>query len=419
MTNLQYAPSSFDNNNGDHVVFVDFSHARYHLKFDVAARKASALSEIKFKAATAGRAAVSINQPITSAHLDGQVIQLKDQSSPDGMTTFKILSKSVSPGTHTLTIASEITKQGPYGPPITWSSTQASLDCIFDMSDLRHPNGGYLEAFLPSNHNFDQFRMSFSVTVKNSPENYSVFSNGVVSKSSPTHWEVEFPSYFTSSCPWFHFGLADDYQSLQDEYSSLDGRTVPIFVYTKSGKKVDRLLEKFLQLIKDILDELESDFGPFPHGSVTVYAKGKGKGGMEYAGATSTNLKSLRHELNHSYFARSIVPANGDAGWIDEAIACWGDIGYLRSKYPPVQGANMGRRSQYMRTTSNKAYTVGRDFLAHLDYVLRERGGLKPFLRKYAKHKRHQSVTTEEFQELVEEFYGASLEQLFKDYVYS
>ena len=419
MTTLQYAPSSFDNNDEDQVVFVDFNYARYRLEFDAAAPKASAFSEIRFKAATTGLAAVSINQPITYACLDGQNIELKDQLSPDGNASFKVLAKSVSPGTHILTIGSELTEPGPYGDPITWSSDPARLDCIFNMSDLRRPDGGYLEAFLPSNHNFNQFRMSFSVTVKNSPVIHSVFSNGVVSRPSPEHWEVEFPSYFTSSCPWFHLGPADEYQSLQDQCSSLDGRTVPIFVYTKSRRKADRLLQKFVHSVKTILVELESDFGPFPHGSVTVFATGKGKGGMEYAGATATGLKSLRHELNHSYFARSILPANGDAGWIDEAIACWGDIGYLRSKYPPARGANMGRRSEYMRVTSCKAYTVGRDFLAHLDYVLRERGGLRPFLTKYAKQKRHQSVTTEEFQELVEDFYGASLEQLFKAYVYS
>ena len=79
----------------------------------------------------------------------------------------------------------------------------------------------------------------------------------------------------------------------------------------------------------------------------------------------------------------------------------------------------MGRRSEYVRTTSGEAYTVGRDFLAHLDYLLRERGGLKLFLARHAKKKRHQAISTPEFQELVEDFYGESLQNLFEMYVFS
>ena len=112
---------------------------------------------------------------------------------------------------------------------------------------------------------------------------------------------------------------------------------------------------------------------------------------------------------------------DGDASWIDEAIAKWGDCGYPRRESPPDRKVNMGKRSQYVRTTSDEAYSTGRDFLAHLDHVLRDHGGLKKFLAEYAKQKRHQSVTAKEFQELVEKFYGDGadeLTKLFDDYVY-
>jgi hypothetical protein len=139
---------------------------------------------------------------------------------------------------------------------------------------------------------------------------------------------------------------------------------------------------------------------------------------MEYAGATTTDLGSLRHELDHSYFARSITPANGDAGWIDEAIASWGDAGYPRSVAPPGGGANMGARSPYIRETHTSAYTLGRDFLKHLDHLLRDVGGLKRFLATYAERKRHSSVTAVEFQRLVEGFLGSPLGELFDRHVY-
>ena len=101
------------------------------------------------------------------------------------------------------------------------------------------------------------------------------------------------------------------------------------------------------------------------------------------------------------------MPVNGNAGWIDEAIAEWEEVEYDPSKDPPKSPANLGNRSEYIRTTHGDAYSVGPAFLAHLDYVLRQRSdpdhGLKAFLAVYAQQKRHQSVTVKEFQELVED----------------
>ena len=79
------------------------------------------------------------------------------------------------------------------------------------------------------------------------------------------------------------------------------------------------------------------------------------------------------------------MPAGGNAGWIDEAVATWGDSGYLPGEKEPNNGVNMGARSPYVRTTSQASYRVGSRFLAHPDHVLRERRGpkraLKSFLR--------------------------------------
>lgn len=419
MTDLTYAPPSFLNADGKRIIFVDFTHAKYRLLFDATAQDSRVYSEITFRADAKGFPAISMNQLVHSACLDGRAIKLLDQHAPDGTASFQILSKRVSPGIHVLSITSDLTNRGPYGYPNTWLSDPARVDSVFDMSDLRNREGGYLESFLPSNLNFDHFRMSFSVTLHNSPTSHSIFSNGAVSLLSQGHWKVEFPSYFTSCCPWFHLAPVTDYQSKNAKFRSRDGRIVPIVIYSKAGKGVKDMLKVFEQDTKNILNNLESNFGPFPHSSITILARAEGEGGMEYAGATSTDLESLRHELDHSYFARSVIPANGDAGWIDEAIAKWGDKGYPRSKTPPARPVNMSGRSPYIRTTGPEAYTIGRDFLAYLDYVLRKRGGLRKFLAVYAKRKRHQSITTPEFQELVEDFYGQSLQQLFDAYVYS
>lgn len=112
---------------------------------------------------------------------------------------------------------------------------------------------------------------------------------------------------------------------------------------------------------------------------------------------------------------------NGNAAWIDEAIAMWGDEGYRSCEKVPT-GTNMGRRSPYIRTTHSDAYSVGRQFLAHLDYVFKKKNGkrgLKVFLAQYAKQKRFQSVLVSEFQTLLEGFHGESLQDLFERCVYS
>lgn len=57
--------------------------------------------------------------------------------------------------------------------------------------------------------------------------------------------------------------------------------------------------------------------------------------------------------------------------------------------------------------------------MAHLDQILKERGGLRPFLKECAKQKRHQSITTAEFQEMVEDYHGPSLQGLFNKYIYA
>lgn len=140
---------------------------------------------------------------------------------------------------------------------------------------------------------------------------------------------------------------------------------------------------------------------------------------MEYAGATATSIGALRHELDHSYFARCITPANGNAGWMDEAIARWGDRCYPTYVQQHKSRANLGRRSEYIPTTNRKSYDVGSDFLAYLNSFLSTRGGLKAFLRHYAQSKKHQSVSAEEFQAMVKTFHGDSLDHLFEHHVYT
>lgn len=416
-SDLGYAPPKFINDAGQQIIFVDFVSARYDLVFDVGVQQASVSSTIIFFSDTDGHPVISLRQPVISAELDGLEIGIQDQDAPDNEASFKILTQSVSPGMHELKIVSSIVEPGPRMDAVQWLSNPDRLRCIFGMSDIRR-DGGFLEAYIPSNYEYDHFLMMFFVKIVNSPVDHAVFTNGTATRIVAGEWKIEFPSFFATSCPWFHVGPADEYESLNGSFAASDGRVIPILVYTTSHLlQVGLELDQFRDLAVSVLGDLERDFGTFPHDTVTIFATGMGQGGMEYAGATATRLGSLRHELDHSYFARSITPANGDAGWMDEAIASWGDASYPRSAIPPSRTSNMGRRSPYIRTTSRDAYTVGRDFLAHLDHVLRDEGGLKRMLADFAVDKRHSTVSSKEFQSQVELFHGVSLESLFNTYI--
>ena len=116
MSDIAYAPPSFDNPDGMKVIFVDFTHAKYRLKFDVSAHTATVFSEITFKADDHGLAAIILNQPVISARLDGIDVGVVHQESPDAEASFKVLSKPVSPGAHVLTIQERHHREGSLRP---------------------------------------------------------------------------------------------------------------------------------------------------------------------------------------------------------------------------------------------------------------------------------------------------------------
>ena len=80
------------------------------------------------------------------------------------------------------------------------------------------------------------------------------------------------------------------------------------------------------------------------------------------------------------------MPANGNAGWIDEAIATWGDSGYLPSEKGARERSEHGRRDRPMTEPPAGLRTGwGAGFWRIRTMTRRERRGpkrgLKSFLR--------------------------------------
>ena len=111
------------------------------------------------------------------------------------------------------------------------------------------------------------------------------------------------------------------------------------------------------------------------------------------------------------------MPANGNAGWLDEALASWRDAGYQSSS--ALSGSsNMSAHPYYTRITDRNAYTFGEQFMRLLDGKLKAKGGLKPFMRYMVERKVFSPLFVEEFIAEMNRFYGVSLDADFRQYTY-
>jgi hypothetical protein len=191
---------------------------------------------------------------------------------------------------------------------------------------------------------------------------------------------------------------------------------VPVTVYGEDTATVDRASTE----AREVLTELETTYGAYAHARLVIYAtKALGGGGMEYCGATTTTLPALAHELTHSWFARGVLPANGNSGWIDEAVASWRDNGYPRAEPIERSPVNLAGFSPYRRHTTRDAYTYGALFLSELDHLLARHGSsLRSVLGEFYRERRRRLITTPMFQAFVQQRIAEDLGPRFDRYVY-
>lgn len=400
---LAHRPKSFNTTAGK-AVFVDFQEATYFINYDVRAKSAAVRAEITFDAPEAGLPIFDSVEVPKSIVLDGEVVTSVISKTPSAETNVRIIQKPVKVGSHKLSITVPLTA--------LVSFANAEFRSAFWTSDLNERQ--FLERYMPANFEFDQVKMTFIVEYHGASQVHNIYTNGVIENAPHGITKITYPDYFTSSSIFFHLLPEKAVKELRFTLKSIDGRDIPAVVY-QTQKQYFVTLEKLKSQTTKVFHELEKDYGPFPHPSITVY--NAGQGGMEYCGATMTELGALGHELFHSYFARGVMPANGNAGWLDEALASWRDDGYKSS------GALMGSKGlsshpYYTRTTDRDAYTFGARFMSFMDTKLKDKGGLKPFMRHMVEFKKFAPLFVEDFIKEMGEFYGVSVEKEFKQHTY-
>ncbi len=388
---------------GSKAVFADFNEATYTITYDLSARKVSARAEIKLETFEPGYPIFdSVSEP-TLVELDGVATSANETKTPNGETTVRVVNKLTQPGTHELVVEVPITELVDY--------FDTGVKSAFWTSDL--DDREYLEHYLPANFEFDQVKMNFLINFIGAKNKQIIYTNGDVTEIDSNHFKIIYPDYYTASSIFFHTVPAGTTLEKRFTLTSVDGRTIPAVVYVNktSTASLDKLKEKTIA----VFNELEKDYGAFPHPSITVLQSGMG--GMEYCGATMTDFSALGHELFHSYFARGVMPANGNAGWLDEALASWRDDGYLTSS--SLSGTSgMSSHLYYTRSTDTAAYSFGKRFMQYLDGKTQSQGGLKPFLKHMIETKLFSPLFVEEFIAEMSNFYHLPLEKEFKKYTF-
>jgi hypothetical protein len=403
--NLHLAPPDFDTNKG-RAIFVDFKTADYQISYDLKSRTTTVVSKIRFEAHSSGTPLFDLVPMPSKVVLDGNEVEQRSIALPGGVSTVRQLTTSVGPGEHTLEIVNTFKKNTLYVPVLRYVK---SAFWIRDLKDRM-----FLEQYLPSNFEFDQYKMTMEIHFKGNRHEQEIFTNGTVTKLSNDDFKIDFPEYFTSSALYFHTAPKGWMIRRDFTYRSVSGRDIPITVYSHYKSRT----RKLASYSKKIMAELEADYGPWAHPSFVAYGTFPGTGGMEHSGATATSLAALDHEMLHSYFAKGVMPANGNSGWIDEAIAAWRDNGYPRSATPGFEGSNIGAHSPYQRQTDSRSYRLGAAFMGHMDWKLQDLGGLKAFLKGYFHAYKHTVITTEHFKNNLEFFSGLDLTHDFETLIW-
>jgi hypothetical protein len=408
---LRLAPPSFAVE-GQRAVFVDFQAARTDLVFDVAAKAVRVRAEVELVQTEAGCPIVDLKQEVKGLVVDGKPLdpkRLRRVGVPGEDYSVTVVDAGLGPGRHTVVLEYEL----PHGPFLQLDPDGARF---FQFANDLLP-GRFSEQFFPSNFEFDQYPHTLHLTVAGAAREHRVMTNGAVQRDADGSFTITYPPYFNTAS--FYLDLVDPAREvIVDRVLHGEQGDVPVTFYGKDSAEVAKAVATFAACFR----EYEAAFGPYPHPRYVARIMGT-EGGMEYSGAAVMcgRESTVRHEALHSWFARSVMPASGNDGWIDEAIVTW-----LGSGKPPSDptgnpargGTQLTGFTPYTRATPLEAYDAGTALMQQLDFVFREQGGIRPQLRALYAEFKNQTITTGMFEDFLQQRTSVPLRPLFDHWVY-
>lgn len=432
------APPSFTVN-GKKVVFGDIQKVDSVVVLDVAAKKSTVKSTVVFELAEKGQPVIELVPRATKVKVDGKDIDpalYSDVRDPANESAFRIVGAELEAGKHTVEIEYEMNAGVRYSGD--------SVELFARKSDL--DNRSMDEQYFPTNLEYDQYPGSITFDIRGTAAKHRVMTNGDVNEVDGK-LVVTYPAHFNTASLFLNVINPAKFSITDDVYQGKNG-PIPITVYTPgngvAGKAPVKLgegvgLKPRAPTVKDedaklsaadavsqgmdrakaALAKHERDIAPYPHPRMLVRISGSG--GMEYSGATETDLGSLHHEFHHQWFARGAQPASGNSGWIDEALASWHDNGYNRSTSEPFGPRKLAGFPAWHRITPQAAYSHGASVMAYLDGVFATKGGLRPVLTKFFETYNKKVFSTEQFVSFLKEQgkgTGFDFDAFFKKQVY-
>jgi hypothetical protein len=389
---------------------IDIERVDISYEFDVTRREVRANAVMRFRVHEVGLPYFDLVPAVTSLRLDSEVLtpgQLTTHNDPDNVTQLRVLQRSIDDlQPHTLTMTYLLA-----AADVTFLTN--SVRFASHMDDLAQGGRKFFEQFGPANLEFDQLEYHIQLAVTGTSVEHEVFANGRVERTAMNRWTIDFPSYFTSSSPFLHVCERDHVQVVRAEFRGRE-RAIPVVAYAAQQAAAQEASRVALRT----LAENEEAYGAYCHSQCLIYICDIG-GGMEYCGATATSLSALEHEVTHSWFARGVMPADGNSGWIDEAVASWRDNRYPRARGAPSGNAvNLSGFPPHRRETPTEAYTSGARLLSQLDYMSRAENGLRPVLSRLYQTYKRRTITVQGFQDFLQDAMGQDLGGIFERHVF-
>lgn len=383
----EYAPEGLSDkvivSGGNNHAPMDLLTQELTLTFDPVAQTAKGHSVIQFRVRKPGRPYFELQATVKNLTLDSVATTVSTITDPDGQSqSYRSVGQEVAPGSiHKVEFDYELASGR-----VTF--TGGGVRFLTDMTDL---SGKFFEYWGPVGFEEDGFALKLNLVTPNATSSHTLRTNGTITASADQNWEVTFPYFYSKSSFYVHLTN----QVLPSQKLVVKGleKDIPVEIYGLT----DALVNSAVAVVPKLFAELEKDYGPYAHDKFLAYMNDR-SGGMEYVGATITSLASIDHELLHSWFARSVIPADGRSGWIDEAMASWRDYGYskgttLLSRTP----TNMADYSPFKKSTPSNVYVDGRALMAELDYKMADFGGMKPIMKEFYKRYKNKVVNNEEF----------------------
>lgn len=429
------APPDF----GEHV-YSDFIKSSLTVKIDAEDMRFDVHAIIEFQTYKRGKPLFDLRASIDGYEINGtqgkQLLTVEPpRRNPDTpQSILRSLNEALDPGKHTLTLSYKLTStdtqkcrhlEDVIGPlPIEsrlynscalnffFSDTNKdgkSIDFFTELSDydaqLFQTDGRtFWERYFPSGLEHDAFEQTMEVSISGTGVEHKLIANGEVITPEKNKFQVKFPPYLRSSAIFLHVLDPNRYFIHEIPVSINDSKTVPVTIYGLKAYGIDEI-EKAVEIAVRSLKDFSEEIGFYLHPSLTILVSKNT--GMEYSGAAISPLDSIPHELMHSWFGRGVYPANGAAGWIDEAITTWWvnkngelsqsstlDANTKMQKHTPLNWLG----NPYERMTSVQCYRQGVTFMSQVASIFEvEKIALKPILIEFLQAYSKQSVTTEIF----------------------